>query len=237
MSEHEGPEGGGEEQESWWQKAVNFGTNYVSPAMHAFEKPLEEGLNAAPGFLGPTGKVVAEKLPFIGAAIGGGSALYHSHEAANTADNGTWGSHNEHWNHVGEATLGGASAAASFCPPAALYLGAGELAANGLGAASGAVGNGINHLFGTHLDTGFSAGSLVGQAEHAASYVSAEKHPYINAALGMCPMTAPIAAAANMGSLVTGAGKGIDAIGSGIGSAAKSVGGAAKSAWNAVSSW
>ncbi|MCE9574194.1 MAG: hypothetical protein K8W52_13690 [Deltaproteobacteria bacterium] len=140
MAEHEGGGAGG------------FLEKYILPAAHVAEHFAEPLMHSG------VGATVGKALPFLGAAIGGGQAAYHGYEMMQHTDQaqGSY-ANNEFYTEMGEATLGGAGAAASFCPPAALYLGAGELALNGLGALSGAV---------LGDDYSFSAGSVVGGIEH-----------------------------------------------------------------------
>jgi hypothetical protein len=165
MAEHDGGghEGGGHEG-GFWEK-------YVLPVAHAGAAAWEVGGHAAQhafehvglsageaGAIAGTTGTVAKALPYLGMGIGLGQAGYHGYEMMQHTDqsDGSY-SNNEFYTEMGEATLGGAGAVASFCPPAALYLAGGELALNGLGAASGAI-------FGD--DYSFSAGSVVGGIEH-----------------------------------------------------------------------
>jgi len=155
---------GGHEEGSWWEK-------YAIPAGHAAVGAWEAGgehlvkafegagasAHAAESMAGMASPAV-KAIPYVGAALGTGQALYHGNEMLKHTDQADGGyANNQFYTEMGEATLGGAGAVASFCPAASLYLGAGELAVNGLGWASG-------KLFGDEY--GFSAGSVVGAAEH-----------------------------------------------------------------------
>ena len=235
-----------EHEPTTWERLTGWGNSAMHVAGHRGIEALEglehearaltlgaEGESSMLGRFGPTaakvGRVFGRYLPWVGTGIGVGQFGYHAHEAANTEDNGSY-FNNEHWNHVGEASLGAVGAAASWCPPAALYLGGGELATDALGWASGKVGDGINNTFGTHLDTHFTAGSVVGETEHLMSNFSARNHPLMNGALmGACPA---MALAANAGDLVTGSGQVIDSIGHGIGRAGHWAGETASNAYH-----
>ena len=207
---HEG-EGGGHHEAPLWERLLGWG----NAGVHAVEKKGLELMHEVPA-LEHSAHVLHKYLPYVGTAVGVGQFGYHAHEAANTPDNGSY-TNNEHWTHTGEATLGAAGAAASWCPIAAAYLGGGELALDGLGAGMGWVGDKINKNFHTDLDLHFTAGSVVGGIEHVASNVSMKNHPIINSLMMSNPITAPIALAANMGDVVTGAGEAIDTVGHGIG--------------------
>ena len=109
------------------------------------------------GFLNPE---MAADVPGLGVAAGAMTAVGHGYEAYQARGEIDKGyQNNNFWTESGNATLGAAGAAASFCPPAALYLGAGQLALDGAGALAGAIG-GEKYRF--------SAGSVVGGAEHLA---------------------------------------------------------------------
>ena len=231
MSDSHGQDGEEKEETPLWERLVGWGNSALHTAGHVGVKALEglegeaEGVALAAegesGFLsklGPmgaaVGKLGGKYLPWVGTGIGVGQFGYHAHEAANTEDNGNY-VNNQHWNQVGEASLGAIGAAASWCPPAALYLGAGEIATDALGWGAGMTGEGINSLFGTNLDLGFSAGSMVGGIEHAASNLSVKNSPIIgNAMMAACP---GLGLAANAGDLVTGSGQLIESVGHGIG--------------------
>ena len=143
--------------------------NPLAHVKHAAWELTQEGLKDTYKEFGNTAGVAAQEakmasplakaMPFVGAGIGAAQFGYHGYEAYQHRDeiNGGYAD-NEFWKNTGEATLGGAGAIASFCPPAALYLGAGELALNTVGGIAGA----INPKY------GFSAGSAVGAAEHLA---------------------------------------------------------------------
>jgi hypothetical protein len=147
---------------------VHGAEEFLSPALHAAH-PLIEAAEGAGGMLGTAGKFAGKYLPGVGCAMGVGTALHQGYEAIHSSGE-------ERWDHIGNAVMGGAGAVASFCPPAAAYLGAGELAVNGAGAASGALGG-----------PKFSAGGLVGQGLHS-MYDFAHEHPLAAAAGAAIPI-------------------------------------------------
>jgi hypothetical protein len=107
--------------------------------------------------------------PFMGALAGTSQAIGHGIEASRHTDQIDAGyQNNQFWTESGKATWGAASALASANPVAGLYVGGAKLGLDLLGGASGLIGDGINAVAGTHLDTGFSAGSVVGGIEHLA---------------------------------------------------------------------
>jgi hypothetical protein len=97
-------------------------------------------------------------------------------------DQGGWfaddGGRNEFWGGAGDATLGAAhtmiNAGALLGPEALPFvmaadkaLSIGELGVNGVGAAAGVAGEGVEWLTGSERDWGFDAGDVVGAGEHA----------------------------------------------------------------------
>jgi len=126
--------------------------HYAMPALHAVAGVAEPIMHGAGGALATAGHAI----PLVGAGIGAVQAVGHGIAAYNSQGN-------ERWDHIGSAVLGGVGGALSFCPPAAAYLGAGELGWNagvaGTGALTGRSTDGAyaNQLLGTglrHLFTG-----------------------------------------------------------------------------------
>lgn len=161
MAEHgEGGGGGGGFVEKYLMPIAHMGEAAWHMGGHAAEHAFQHAGATAQeaSAIAGTASPLFKALPYVGAALGGGQAAYHGYEMMQHTDQaqGSY-ANNEFYTEMGEATLGAGGAVASFCPPAALYLGAGELALNGLGALSGAV---------LGDDYSFSAGSVVGGIEH-----------------------------------------------------------------------
>lgn len=103
---------------------------------------------------------IAPNVPGLGVAAGLAGVAGHGAAAWQHRDEIDGGyQNNQFWNEAGYTTLAGLNAAAALDPTgiSSLYVGAGSLALDGLGALSGAV---------LGDDYRFNAGSAVGAAEH-----------------------------------------------------------------------